>query len=144
MGCFSNTWAVDARGCHCCQRSTPKWLKLITRAELLFLKMLWTKFSNLTKSSCGDTAARCGHWLEDIIFWRWEFVYMLHIKYRMLHLMISLFTFSKELWSAKKCVQKHVQQDRVFSIESTASALMSGNDWRLKQCIESNQIRKDI
>ena len=31
---------ADAGGCHCCQCSTPKWLTLISRVEVSFLKML--------------------------------------------------------------------------------------------------------
>ena len=41
------------RGSHCCQCNTPKWLTLISRVEFSFLKILWTRFSNLTKSRCG-------------------------------------------------------------------------------------------
>ena len=33
---------------------------------------------------------------KQIVFWRREFVCMLYIKQRTMHLMISLFTFSKE------------------------------------------------
>ena len=44
---------ADAGGCHCYQRSTPKWLTLISRVEFSFLKMLWKRFSNLSESSCG-------------------------------------------------------------------------------------------
>ena len=31
---------ADAGGCHCYQRSTPKWLTLISRVEFSFLKIL--------------------------------------------------------------------------------------------------------
>ena len=44
---------VDAGGWQCCQCSTPKWLTLISMVEFSFLKMLWTRLSNLTKSSSG-------------------------------------------------------------------------------------------
>ena len=44
---------VDAGGWQCCQCSTPKWLTLISMVEFSFLKMLWTRLSNLNKSSSG-------------------------------------------------------------------------------------------
>ena len=43
---------VGVGGCHCCQYSTPKWLTLISRVQSSFLKKLWTRFLNLTKSRC--------------------------------------------------------------------------------------------
>ena len=55
---------ADAGGCHCCQCSTPKWLTLIFRvefSELRFLKMLRTRFWNLTKSNYGR------HWSETSV-----------------------------------------------------------------------------
>ena len=50
---FTDKLGADAGDCHCRQCSTSKWLTLISRVELLFLKILWTRFSKLTKSSCG-------------------------------------------------------------------------------------------
>ena len=44
---------VDVGDCHYCQCNTPKWLTWISRVEFLFLKVLWTRFSNLTESRCG-------------------------------------------------------------------------------------------
>ena len=55
---------MDVGGCHCCQCSTPKWLTLIFRvefSELRFLKMLRTRFWNLTKSNYGR------HWSETSV-----------------------------------------------------------------------------
>ena len=50
---------MDAGGCYCCQCSTLKLLKLISRVAFSFLKMLRTRLSNLTKSSydrhCSET-----------------------------------------------------------------------------------------
>ena len=43
----------DAGAYHCCQRSNPKLLAFISRVAFLLLKMLWIRFSNLSKSSWG-------------------------------------------------------------------------------------------
>ena len=51
-------------GCHCCQYSSTKWLTIIFRVEFSFLKMLRTRFSNLSKSSygrhCSETLTSVG------------------------------------------------------------------------------------
>ena len=44
---------ADIGGWNCWQCSTPKWLTLISRVDISFLKILWTRFPNLTKSRCG-------------------------------------------------------------------------------------------
>ena len=63
---------------------------------------------------------------KQTVFWRREFFCMLRIKQRSLHLMTSLFTFSKErltLLQNTKYVLCATGHD--FSVESTASAIMS-------------------
>ena len=50
---YNNSTKSVAGDWQCCQCTTPKWLTLISIVEFSFLKMLWTRLSNLTKSSSG-------------------------------------------------------------------------------------------
>ena len=54
-----------------------------------------------------------------IVFQRREFVCMLHIRQRTLHLMTSLFTFSKERLTLGTLLQNvsRVQQDMIFQLK---------------------------
>ena len=71
--CKKGTGA-DAGDFQCCQCNTLKWFTLISKVEFSFVRMLWTRFSNLTGRSCGrhcsETLTSVGAqiWLEDTIF----------------------------------------------------------------------------
>ena len=80
---------VDAGGWQCCQCSTPKWLTLISMVEFSFLKMLWTRLSNLTTSSSGWHCSVTLNRLEDTIFLVILFLTQFAIPYNVLSVLAS-------------------------------------------------------
>ena len=83
-------------------------------------------YTSLTALILSDVSIYSEH--KQIVLPRREFICMLCIKQRALHLMISLFAFSEEFNATTKCGQKRVQQDKIFHLKvATASALMSGD-----------------
>ena len=97
---------VDAGGCHCCQCSTPKWLTLISRVEFSVLKILWTRFSNLTESSCGrhcsERDADIG-W-DDTVFFLVPFLTQFAIPCNVLSLLASFSITNIQIFWAARCV----------------------------------------
>ena len=69
---------------------------------------------------------------KQTVLWRREFVCMLHINQRTVHLMISLFTFSKESSTLTQNVFKNVCNK---TGSCAASALMPGDVLAMKQYI---------